>query len=90
MQRADVKQALCSVHKMNLGGHVSVLDGGKRHTQKESGQKTRIKYEEGQSVVCQWSSAKEEDAQNETEKVLKGNRFAILAAESEQVFNWRV
>ena len=27
VQCADVKKALCSVHKMNLGGNVVVLDG---------------------------------------------------------------
>ncbi len=30
------------------------------------------------------------EAQEETGKVLKGNRFAILASESEQVFGRRV
>ena len=90
-QCADVKKVLCSVHKMNLGGNVVVLDGAKSYMQhKESGQKTRINYEEGQYVMYLWLPAKEEEVQKETEKVLKGNRFAILAAESEQVFSRRV
>ena len=91
VQRADVKKVLCSVHKMNLGGNVVVLDGGRSYTQnKENGQKTRINYEEGQYVMYLWSPSKEEEVQEETEKVLKGNRFAILATEGEQVFSRRV
>ena len=90
-QCADAKKALCSVHKMNLGGNVVVLDGAKSYMQnKENGQKTRINYEEGQCVMYLWLPSNEEEAQEETEKVLKGNRFAILAAESEQVFSRRV
>ena len=46
---ADVKKALCSVHKMNLGGNVVALDGGASYTQnKANSQKTRINCEEGQ------------------------------------------
>ncbi len=37
-----------------------------------------------------WLPAMEKEAQEVTEKVLKGNRFATLAAESEQVFSRRV
>ena len=37
-----------------------------------------------------WLPSKAEEVQKEAEKVLKGNRFAILAAESEQVFSRRV
>ena len=33
VQCADVKTVLCSVHKMNLGGNVVVLDGGKSYMQ---------------------------------------------------------
>ena len=48
VQRADVKKVLCSAHKMNPGGNVVALDGGRSYTQnKENGQKTRINYEEG-------------------------------------------
>ena len=43
VQCADVKKVLCSVHKMNLGGNVVVLDGGRSYMQnKESRQKTKI------------------------------------------------
>ena len=71
---------------MNLGDDVVVLDGGKSYAQnKENGQKTRIKYEEGQHVTHLRLPAKEKEAQEETEKGLKGNRFAIVAAESEEV-----
>jgi hypothetical protein len=47
-------------------------------------------YEDGQYVMYLWLPAKREEAREETEKVLKGNRFAILATESEQVFSRRV
>ena len=57
---------------------------------KGSGQRTKIHYEDGQYVMYLWLPSKREEAQKETEKVLKGNRFAILAAESEQVFSRRV
>ena len=30
-QRADINNALCSVRKMNFGGNVGVLDGGKSY-----------------------------------------------------------
>ena len=56
---------------------------------KETGQKTRISYEEGQYVVFMWLPSKEEEVQEETEKVLKGNPFAILATENDQVFSRR-
>ena len=68
-----------------------VLDGARSYMQhKENGQKTRINYEEGQYVMYLCLPSKGEVVQAETEKVLKGNRFAILAAESEQVFSRRV
>ena len=52
VQCADVKKVLCSVHKMNVGGNVVVLDGEKSYMQnKESGQKTKIHYEDGQYVM---------------------------------------
>jgi hypothetical protein len=37
-----------------------------------------------------WLPSLEEEANIETEKVLKGNRFAILATGSEEVFTRRV
>ncbi len=91
VQCADVKKIRCSVHKTNLGGNVVVLDGARSYMQhKEKGQKTRINYEEGQYAMYLWLPSKGEVAQAETEKVLKCNRFAILAAESEQVLSRRV
>ncbi len=75
---------------MELGGNTIVLDGGKSYTQnKESGHKTRINYEEGQYVMHSRLPVKEKEAQEETEKVLMGNRFAIVAAESEYLFRRR-
>ena len=91
VQCADVKKVLCSAHKMNLGDNVVVLDGGKSYMQnKESRQRAKIHYEDGQCVMYLWIPSRREEAQEETEKVLKGNRFAILAAESEQGFSRRV
>ena len=91
IQCADVKKVLCSVHRMNMGGNVVVLDGGRSYMQnKETGQRTRIKYEDGQYVMYLWLPSSEREANVETEKVLKGNRFAILAAENEEVFTRRV
>ncbi len=59
------------------------MDGGRSHAQgKGEGQRARINCEEGQRAACLLLP---EVAQEETEKVLKGNRFAILAATSEQV-----
>ena len=46
-QCADAKKVLRSVHKMNMGGNVVVLDGDRSHTQnKETNEKTRINYEQ--------------------------------------------
>ena len=91
VQCADVRKVLCSVHKMNMGGNVVVLDGEKSYMQhKESGRRTQIEYEDGQYVMYLWLPARREEVQGEAENVLKGNRFAILATESEQVFSRRV
>ncbi len=56
---------------------------------RENGQRARISYEEWQRVMYLWLPAKEEEVQEETEKVLNGIRFGILAEESEQVFSRR-
>ncbi len=59
---------------------------------KETSKKTRINYEQGQYGMYVRAPLKEREAKEQTEKVLKGNRFAILAAESEvhQGFTRRV
>ena len=44
---------------------------------------TRINYEQGQHITRVWAPLKEGEAAKETEKALKGNRFAVLATESE-------
>ncbi len=91
VQCDDVKKVLCSVHKMNLGGNDVALGGGKSCMRnKANGQKTRINYEEGQCVMCLWLPSQGEEVLRDMEKVLRGNRFAILAAASEQVFSRRV
>ena len=67
-----------------------MLDGGRSYMQnKETGQRTRINYEEGQYVMYMWLPSKEEEAREETEQALKGNRFAISATENDQVFSRR-
>ncbi len=90
-QRPDVEKALCSVRKMNLGGDAVALAGGRSYTQrKENGQRTRVSYEEGQRVTYLRLPAKEEEGQEETEKVFKCNRLASSAAESGQALSRRV
>ena len=76
VQCADVKKFLCSVHKMNLGGNVVVLDGARSYMQhKENGQKTRINYEEGQYVMYLWLPSKGEVVQAES---TEGQSFCDL------------
>ncbi len=53
-------------------------------------QKTRIKCEGGQYVAYVWVPSQENEVREESEKILKGNRFAILATESEEVFTRQV
>ncbi len=65
---------------MNMGGNVVVLDGMQN---KETGKKTRANYEQGQCVMHVWVPAREGGVEEQIEKELKGNRFAILATESE-------
>ncbi len=61
-----------------------MLDGGRSYMQKkESGQQTTMNYEEGHCITRLRLPSKGEEAQKDTEKVLRGNRYAILAAESE-------
>ena len=68
VQCADVKKALCSVHKMNLGGNVVVLESGRSYVQnKGSGQKTKIHDEDGQYVLYLWLPYKREEAQRDGE-----------------------
>ena len=61
-----------------------MMDGDVSYAQnKETNKKTRINYEQGQYVMYVWVPVQEGEVAKETEKVLKGNRFAILAAESD-------
>ena len=49
---ADVHKVFGSVHKMNQGGNLVVLDGGHNYMKnKVSGQKTKIQYEDGQYIM---------------------------------------
>ena len=87
MQRAEVKKVLGSVHKMNQGGNVVVLDGERSYMQnKKTGQKTRIGYEEGQYVMYLWVPAAKGTVKSESDKILKGNRYATLAVDEDQGF----
>ncbi len=82
-QRADVERVPRSAHQRRLGTNVVALVRGRSYTQ--SGATTRGR----QCVARLWSPAQKEEAQEETEKALACRLFAILAAESEQVFSRR-
>ncbi len=65
-------------------GNVVVLFDDRSYMQnKETNKKTRINYEQSQYVMYVRVPVKEGEAAKETEKVFEGNRFVILAAESE-------
>ena len=82
---ADVDKALGSVHRFNSGGNVVVLDGGRSYMQnKATGQKTRIEYENGQYVMYLWIPSTKEVVEQASEKILKGNRYSVLAMEHEE------
>ncbi len=82
IQRAGVKKVLGSVRKMIMGGIVVALDGDRIYVQKkETSKKTRINYEQGQYVMRIWVPVTEGTVAKETDEVLKGNCFAIMAAE---------
>ncbi len=69
------------------------LDGGESYMKsKETNKRAQINYEQSQYVIRVWVPVKEGEVAKETEKVLKGNRFAIPAKESEvhQGFTRRV
>jgi hypothetical protein len=84
VQCGDVQKVLFSVHKINTGSNVVVLDGEKSYMQnKVTGRETGIKYENGQYVRHSWVLAATE-VKPATGKILSGNRSAILAAESEE------
>ncbi len=92
IQRADVKQVLGSVHKMNMGRNAVALIGGRSYTQnKETNNKRRVNYEQRQCVMCVLVPVKEGEVA-ETEQASKGSRFLISAPESEdqQVVTRRV
>ena len=90
MTCADVHKVLGSVHKMNQGGNLVVLDGEHSFMKnKTSGQKTKIHHEDGQYILYMWVPC----GPKEPEKVAKTsseNRFSILAAEDEEGFTRQV
>ncbi len=80
-----VRKVLGSVHKMNLGGSMAALDGNRSYTQnEETGQKTRIEYEEGQRTMYLRAPSNRRSKGEEENETMKGNKFAILAAEKEE------
>ncbi len=62
------------------------MDGDRSYIHKTTGQKTWIKYEDGQYVMNMWFLAREQEVQEESEKMFKGNRFVIMATECEEGF----
>ncbi len=71
MQRADAKKVLGSARKMNVGGNVVALDGDKIYTQsKETSEKSRSNYEQGQCAMCVWAPVTEGEVAKETAKEL--------------------
>ncbi len=60
IERTDVKKVLGSVRHMNTAGKAVVLDGERSYMQnKAAGEKTRVRYEGGQCIVCMWAFSKE-------------------------------
>ena len=91
MTCADVHKVLGSVHKMNKGCNIVVLNGEHSYMKnKRTGQKTKISYEDGQYIMRMWVPAGPKEAEKDVASQLKGNRFAILAADDEQVFSRQV
>ena len=95
MTCADVQKVLGSVHRMNKGGNIVVLDCKTSYLQnKRTGQKNKIGYENGQYVMYMWVPSGVKEAEKNAEKgaadILKGNRFAILAASEESDFTRQV
>ena len=85
MQCADVRKTLGSVHKMNQGGNVVVLDGNQSYmVNKKTMQKTRIQYEDGQYVFSIWVPSKRSEVPAAEKTVLQGNRYSVLAMEEEE------
>ncbi len=61
-----------------------VLDRSRSYMRnKETGRKTRIEYEKGQYVMFLWAPSGHKTKEEEESKVLKGNKFAILATVKE-------
>ncbi len=59
IRRTNVKKVLSSVHKMNLGSNVVVLE--RSYMSNKTDQKTRIMSEEGQYVLNTLEPSKESD-----------------------------
>ena len=89
MTCADVKKPLCSVYRMNLGGNVVVFDGDRSYMQnKISGQKTRIRCENGQYVFNMWVQASDTadsagEKRDRFPEVSTSNRFHVLSSDND-------
>ena len=90
MTCADVRKPLCSVYRMNLSGNVVVFDGNRSYMQnKKSGQKTRIRCENGQYVFNLWVQASEAASDkcwkgHKHPEVSTNNRFHVLSSDNEE------
>ncbi len=71
---------------MNKGWNV-VQDGERGYMNKRTGQMTKISHEDGQYTMYMGVPSGPKAAQKETTSPLKGNRFAIVAIDEDQVFS---
>ena len=61
-----------------------VLAGNRSYmVNKKTHQKTRIRYEDGQYVFYIWAPGKKKEVPDAERKVLKDNRYSILAADDD-------
>lgn len=68
-QCTDAKKAVGSVHKMNVGSNVLALDGDNSYTQnKETSEKAKINYAQGQCVTRVRAPVKEGEVAKEGER----------------------
>ncbi len=81
IQCADVKKVLASVHKMNMGGNVVVLDGKRNYMQNKKTDQKTIDYEKGKYVMYVWVPTTETETVEKQNKILKGNKFATESGE---------
>ena len=87
MTCADVHKVLGSVHRMNRGGNMVVLDGDESYLEnKHTRRRTKIHYEHGQYILYLWVPSDSCEIESAKQRASKGNRYAILAADNERDF----